>query len=92
MSKYFTLAHNNNTSWGSGFTSDGWPHFIFVRNLRNPCGDFFHVAHTHPLGGVDVPFVGYDLLPTIYCRLVTASNYCLSSKISLKNQNLGCGL
>ena len=23
--------------------------------------DCFHTAHTHPSGGVDVPFVGYDL-------------------------------
>ena len=24
--------------------------------------DFFHIAHTHPSGGVDVPFGVYDLL------------------------------
>ena len=27
-------------------------------------GDFFHIARTHPLGGVDVPFVVYEFCPT----------------------------
>ena len=32
-------------------------------SLQNPnVGSFFHIAHTHPLDGVDVPFGDYDLL------------------------------
>ena len=37
--------------------------------------DCFHTAHTHPSGGVDVPFGGYDLspnfLPSIFRPLLT---------------------
>ena len=38
------------------------PHFRFQSRY---CGDFFHIAHTHPLGGADV-FSGlcYDMWPT----------------------------
>ena len=32
------------------------PHFVSGVELGNPCMDFFNFWHTHPLGGVDVPF------------------------------------
>ena len=35
---------------------DIWLHFVFQADLGNPWVDPFHIAHTHPLGGVDVPF------------------------------------
>ena len=38
--------------------------FISEADLGNPWEDFFHIAHTHPLGVVDVPFGVYDLWPT----------------------------
>ena len=31
------------------------PHFVPGADLRNPW-DFYHIAHTQPLGGADVPF------------------------------------
>ena len=34
--------------------------FVSGVDLGNPCWNFFHIADTHPLGGVD-PFGGYDL-------------------------------
>ena len=37
------------------------PHFRLQSRSRKPWEDFFHIAHTHPLGDVDVPFGGYDL-------------------------------
>ena len=36
------------------------PVFVSGADLENLWGDFLHIAHTHPLGGVDVPFEGYD--------------------------------
>ena len=33
------------------------PYLVFTGDI----GDFFHISHTHPLGGVDVPFEGYEL-------------------------------
>ena len=39
--------------------SSVFPHYSFRAHLGNPSGDFFHISH--PLGGVDVPFVCYDL-------------------------------
>ena len=30
------------------------------------CLDFFHIAHTHPLGGVDVLFGSYDLFSNLH--------------------------
>ena len=33
-----------------------WPHFVSRADLGNPWVDPFHIAHTHPLGGVDVHF------------------------------------
>ena len=35
--------------------------FVYGADLENSLGDFLHIAHTHPLGGLDVPFGGYDL-------------------------------
>ena len=35
---------------------DIWPHYFSGAYLGNPWGDVFHIAHRHPLGGVDVPF------------------------------------
>ena len=32
------------------------PRFVSGADLGNPWEDLFHIAHTHPLGGVDVPF------------------------------------
>ena len=32
---------------------------IFLKEFAG----LFHIAYTHPLGGVDVPFGGYDLRP-----------------------------
>ena len=40
---------------------DLWPHFVSGEDLDNPCVDLFHIAHTHPLGGVDVPFVVFEI-------------------------------
>ena len=40
--------------------------FISETFLGNLLGDFFHIAHTHPLGSVDVPFGGYDLLVDLH--------------------------
>ena len=34
------------------------PRFVSGADLGNPCMDFFNFTRTHPLGGVDVPFVG----------------------------------
>ena len=34
---------------------------IFRSRSWTPMGDLFHIAHTHPLGGIDVPFGGYEL-------------------------------
>ena len=31
------------------------------RYLRKHLLDCFHTAHTHPSGGVDEPFLGYDI-------------------------------
>ena len=46
------------------------------RYLRNHLLDCFHTAHTHPPGGVHVPFEGYDLWPNfwplILSRLLTS--------------------
>ena len=36
--------------------------FRFRRISWKPMGDLYHIAHTHPLGGVDVPFGGYDCI------------------------------
>ena len=35
-----------------------FPHFRFQSVSRKPMGDLFYVVHTHPSGGVDVPFRG----------------------------------
>ena len=44
--------------------SDIWPHFVSGTDLENPWVDPFHIAHTHPLGGVDVSFeVHEDEIP-----------------------------
>ena len=32
------------------------PHCVSRADLRSPWVDLFHIAHTHPLGCVDVPF------------------------------------
>ena len=40
--------------------------FIFGRYLRKYWLDYLHIAHTHALGGADVPFGGYDLWPIFY--------------------------
>ena len=36
---------------------------IYFSDLRNPLGDFFHIAHTHSIWGVDGPFWGHELRP-----------------------------
>ena len=46
-------------SWGGGIgvASDvQTPHFLSGADLGNPWMDFFNFAHTHLLGGVEVPF------------------------------------
>ena len=43
---------------------DFWPHFVSGEDLRNPKVDLFHIAHTQPLGGVDVPFGFFEIRPT----------------------------
>ena len=35
--------------------------FCFRSISRKPMGDLFHIAHTHPLRGVVVPFEVYNL-------------------------------
>ena len=35
--------------------------FIFGQYLQKYWLDYLHIAHTHALEGVDVPFGGYDL-------------------------------
>ena len=46
-----------------GATQDVWPsvcpHFNFWSRSRKPMWVFLHIAHTHPLGGVNVLFRGY---------------------------------
>ena len=76
-------------SWGGGLwrrldvRSSGrlsvCPHFVSEADLGNPLWDFFHIAHSGCLVGVNVPFVvckKIDLLkwPTI------AHNYLISGK------------
>ena len=41
----------------------GCPHFVSGAELGNPCMDFFNFRHTHSLGGVDVPFGVFEILP-----------------------------
>ena len=45
------------------------------RYLKSVCWIVFHIAHTHPLGGLDVPFgvLTFDLnfLPSILTPLLT---------------------
>ena len=43
--------------------ASGCPHFVSGAELSNPCMDFFNFWHTHPLGGVDVPFGVFEILP-----------------------------
>ena len=43
--------------------ASGCPHFVSGAELGNPCMDFFNFWHTHPLGGVDVPFRVFEILP-----------------------------
>ena len=40
------------------------PHFVSGADLGNPWRDFFYIANTHSLGGVDVLFgcMTFDLL------------------------------
>ena len=38
--------------------------FDFRAELYNPSMDFANYLHTHPLGGVDVPFGVFEILPT----------------------------
>ena len=40
-----------------------YPRFVSGADLRNPSADFFDIANTHPLEGVDVPFGVYELRP-----------------------------
>ena len=40
---------------------DIWPHLVSGADLGNPRGDFCHIAHTHPLGGVEVPIGVYEI-------------------------------
>ena len=35
-----------------------------VQDKKSLWMEFFNFAHTHPLGGVDVPFVVYEVRPT----------------------------
>ena len=37
---------------------DIWPHFVYGADLGKPLRDLFPIAHTHPLGGINVPFGG----------------------------------
>ena len=52
--------------------------FFSERYLGNCYQDCFCIAYTHPLGGVDVLFGGYDLLPSflpsVLRRLLTLIN------------------
>ena len=39
-----------------------WQRFISESDLGNPWEYLFHIAHTYPLGGVDVPeLINFDL-------------------------------
>ena len=55
----------------------GWPSicpcFISGADLGNPLGDFFDIAHTHHLGGVDVSFgvMNFDLLKLVKSAILT---------------------
>ena len=40
---------------------DFWPHFVSRADIGHPWVDLFHNAQTNPLGGVDVPFVVYEI-------------------------------
>ena len=53
---------------GIGVASDvrhasGCSHFVSGAELGSPCMDFFNFWHTHPLGGVDVTFGFFEILP-----------------------------
>ena len=49
---------------------DFWPHFVSRVDRENPWMDLFHIAHTHPSGGVDLP-LGFTPGPEVV--LSTAS-------------------
>ena len=40
---------------------DFLPHFSSGTDLRNAWVDLFHIAHTYPLGGVDMHFGVYEI-------------------------------
>ena len=53
------------------FWGDQWFWFWMIssvseRYITKRLLDCFHTAHTHPSGGVDVPFGGYDLWPNCW--------------------------
>ena len=43
--------------------ASGCLHFVSRAELSNPFMDFFNFWHTHPSGGVDVPFGDFEILP-----------------------------
>ena len=47
-------------SWCGGYGVTSEIRLSLFSYLK-PMGDFFHIAHTQPLWGVDVPSIGYDL-------------------------------
>ena len=70
---------NVSSCWGRGLEQDVQPsvclHCRFWNISGKPTGDFLHIMHIliDPLGGVDVPFEGYDLwlifMPPFTCAL-----------------------
>ena len=50
------LASPRMSVWPAVSPTSGCPHFVSGAELGNLCMDFFNFCHTHPLGGVDVPF------------------------------------
>ena len=42
------------------------PHFHFQSRSQKPIGDFFLIAHTHLLGGINVPIEGLNSLQNTF--------------------------
>ena len=40
------------------------------QHLANRSPDCFHIAYTHPVGGVDVPFESCDLWPDFWLSIL----------------------
>ena len=67
--------------------------FRFRNTWQKPMGDLFHIAHTHPLGGIDVHFGGplayfltYIYRPSSIILIFCETQWCHSVKTRLYNK------